>query len=117
MIRTISLVEKNVTALPANTIVVPANTDTIVFDAPPYNTSMAQNLQNYHEIAAITIQNCTNGSMLYYAFGETCDGTKNFHGMLLYGSQLNVPLLTDVHVFSTTQTTVAVTILKRDGGI
>ena len=107
MLRTITTCEKNVDVIPADAITVPATTSTEVV---PDTTNVAL------EKAAITIQNCS-ASDLYYAFGQTCDNVKNFHGILPAKSQLVVPVTKSVSVYSAAGATVAVCIFKRTGGL
>ena len=107
MLRVINSCEKNVVPLPANAIAIPAGVSTEVV---PDLTQQA------HEYAAITVQN-TGTNTAYYAFGQTADNVKNYHGMLQAGVQVNCPTTKQVQVYSPNGTTIAVTVLRREGGL
>jgi hypothetical protein len=106
MIRTIGTCEKNITPQSANVITVGAASIEVV----PDQSAKAD------EVAYITIQN-TGANTCYYAFGQTCDATANYHGMLTSGMALPVPSTDQVNCFSPSGTTIAVTIFKRDQGL
>jgi len=101
----ITTCEKNLVPVPANVVTIPAGVSTPVI---PDDTNIAGGT------AAVTIQNIGTNPC-FYAFGQTCDGVSNIHGMLAAGVQLNVPGTFQVQVYSTLGTTIAVCILSRIG--
>ena len=107
MIRTLSICEKNLAIVPCNPITIPPATNKEV---------ILDQLGTADEIAYITIQNVGDNDC-YYAFGQTCDAVKNFHGKLIAGSGLSIPTQCQVNCYSTDGTIIATTIMKRGGGI
>lgn len=118
MMRTITLCEKNVSPIYVEPVILAANTSTKVL--PDQSTGPILGGASWgggHEIAYITIQNCSATAYVYYSFSETCDNVANFNGVLPPYVQLNVPHTKPVYCFTTTaSTSVSISMGKREGG-
>lgn len=87
----------------------------IVAVTVPTNVStevVPSTIASKEEYISIQIFNA-GGNNAYYAYGRTCDTTKNFNAWLVPGQMLDVQCREAVNVFAVGGTTIAVTMIRR----